>query len=437
MTESSLTAGDYLPEHVKTQWGLTYTQFSQPSWNILLRAMARARLIDGNAAIREIEIGKLFELPVDDIKFLKHVGPNRFNDLIEEIRNVQYGLASPLIRNETDIDSVDSSSSNALTSSSKLTLEQFLLLSIVKSDDWREALLNEYGLQFEDIEFENPTTSRKIAMFDFRLRGMTLDAIGKNFNVTRERVRQVIKQAYYQIAGDPYFQGKSMETFFNERFTSAEGEKQRKELELQIEIDRKIRELLEQLPGLTWNELSEKMNFDVQTLKKACQAQTSKFIWNEVSPTAKTSKYTNEQILEALKLAEAFESPISAPTYWRLVERGLIDGPGPQTVAIRFGSWKKACESAEINYVESIREQYDYQWTESEMLLHLISFLKNPDFGRGIESYDQWRIETMNNAPSGALLRNNFGSWLETKNRALEFMRSQRISPELITHDTP
>ena len=64
MTESSLTAGDYLPEHVKTQWGLTYTQFSQPSWNILLRAMARARLIDGNAAIREIEIGKLFELPV-------------------------------------------------------------------------------------------------------------------------------------------------------------------------------------------------------------------------------------------------------------------------------------------------------------------------------------------------------------------------------------
>jgi hypothetical protein len=118
--------------------------------------------------------------------------------------------------------------------------------------------------------------------------------------------------------------------------------------------------------------------------------------------------------------------------YWSLVSRGLIDAPGPQTVAIRFGSWRRACELAQVNYVESIRSKYESNWTEEEMLLHVIEFLKNRTFGRGIENYDAWRIETMNNAPSGALVRTSFGSWLEAKNLALVLMREKKISPKLI-----
>jgi hypothetical protein len=38
----------------------------------------------------------------------------------------------------------------------------------------------------------------------------------------------------------------------------------------------------------------------------------------------------------------------------------------------------------------------------------------------------------MNNAPSGALVRTSFGSWLEAKNLALVLMREKKISPKLI-----
>jgi hypothetical protein len=139
------------------------------------------------------------------------------------------------------------------------------------------------------------------------------------------------------------------------------------------------------------------------------------------------SQFSDEAILEALKFAEAFESPVSAPMYRDLVERGLVNGPGPQTVALRFGSWKKACELAEVSYNESVRTSYERQWTENELLESVIEFLRNKSFGKGIQSYDEWRIETMNNAPSGAHVRKYFDTWIDAKNKALIYMRENNL----------
>ena len=136
--------------------------------------------------------------------------------------------------------------------------------------------------------------------------------------------------------------------------------------------------------------------------------------------------------MEALRTVEAFESPVSAPKYRELLDRGLIEGPGPQTVAKRFGSWKRACELAEVTFNDSIRESYDVQWTQDEMLQYLSEFLMNKEFGKGIESYDAWRIETMSNAPSGAHVRNNFGTWIDAKNKCLLYMRENKISTNLL-----
>ena len=52
-------------------------------------------------------------------------------------------------------------------------------------------------------------------------------------------------------------------------------------------------------------------------------------------------------------------SPITMNYYDDLVERGLINGPGSQTVMKRFRTRNKACEAANIAYTDSVRENYE------------------------------------------------------------------------------
>jgi hypothetical protein len=98
----------------------------------------------------------------------------------------------------------------------------------------------------------------------------------------------------------------------------------------------------------------------------------------------------------------------------------------------RFKTWNNACKLANVSHNESIRETYESLWTEDEMLNFLIEFLKNRSFGVGINSYDEWRNETLTNAPSGAHVRNIFNTWINAKNKALKKMYLDKVSPELI-----
>jgi hypothetical protein len=166
-------------------------------------------------------------------------------------------------------------------------------------------------------------------------------------------------------------------------------------------------------------------------LQISLHPQTAKFIWTDPQEKTNKSPFSDEAILEALKQAEAFESPISAPMYRDLVERGLVHGPGPQTVAQRFGTWKRACELADVTYNEAIRSSYEKQWTEIEMLKHVVDFLLNKSFGKAFQNYDEWRIETMTSAPSGAHVRKKFETWIDARNKALIYMRENNIKPGL------
>jgi hypothetical protein len=99
----------------------------------------------------------------------------------------------------------------------------------------------------------------------------------------------------------------------------------------------------------------------------------------------------------------------------------------------RFGTWNKACKLANVEFNESVRESYESLWTTDEILNYLVEFLMSRTYGVGIESYDQWRIETLSNAPSGAHLRNIFNSWAEAKNEALKKMKKEKKSPNLLS----
>jgi lambda repressor-like predicted transcriptional regulator len=267
--------GDLLPSHLKEKWAISQYQFTQPSWNILLRTLAVAGLLNSEGPIRQVEIKLLFQLETDQIRFMKHVGPARFSQLIKELQGLEHALSEPLSNINLDrpleLSKDEDEILEQIDTPSSLTLEQMLLFWIATIPDWRRKLEEEFGLTLEEIEFEDEHITRRIQIFDLRMKGMTLDQIGHQFGVTRERIRQIVKKAYLLIAHMEIFEGQSYEDFFAKYFESKKGESRQKALEKQMEIDLKVRKLLETSPGMTMNELANNLNLSIDELKNSLQ----------------------------------------------------------------------------------------------------------------------------------------------------------------------
>ena len=75
-----------------------------------------------------------------------------------------------------------------------MTLEMSLVILMLKSEEWKDEFFQLYGFQFDELEFDDPNTERNLDSLSARLAGMTLDQIGKEQGVTRERIRQIIKK---------------------------------------------------------------------------------------------------------------------------------------------------------------------------------------------------------------------------------------------------
>jgi hypothetical protein len=419
MENTNRSLSEYLKPDIQSSWGVSKSSFSNPSWNILMRALYRANLISASGVIEEILIPQLSAISVMDVKDLKHVGKDRLEVLLQELASIEIPAYQP------------GPEGSGFEKATHYSIEQWVIINILNQVNWRNEFFSSFGYEFDEDIFEDDLVGRKIRVLELRMSGLTLDEIGKLFGVTRERIRQILKKTFKLVEGDPSLGGKGFSEIFAEKTHSAKGKERRLQQERRDSIDSRVRTFLNSKPGATYLEISQELNISNEELRNSLQPQTTKFIWTEASEHVNQSPFSDDDILEALKLAEAFESPISAPMYRELVERGLVHGPGPQTVAIRFGSWKRACELAEVSYNESVRTSYEKLWTESEMLEHVVEFLLNNSFGKGIESYDQWRIETMSNAPSGAHVRKYFQTWIDTKNRALLFMREKKLECNL------
>lgn len=417
--DSNRALAEFLKPEIRAGWGLSRDSFTNPTWNILLRVLYKAKLLAPSGVIDTILVSSLFEVSVSDVRDFPNVGNKRLMDLLKELSSVETPVYEPLTIEPLNEDN------------GHLSIEQWVLIRILKQSDWRKEFLDTFGYQFDENVFEDEAIQRRLKVLELRMSGATLDAIGKQFGVSRERIRQIVKKAFKKVEGDPSLNNMDISEILLEKTQSVKNEIKRFEQSRKNFIDAEVRKFLNTKPGASIEELCEKLGFNYGELTNSLQPQTTKFIWTEVRENINESPYSDEAILEALKLAEAFESPISAPMYRHLVESGLVNGPGPQTVATRFGSWKRACELAEVTYNESVRAHYEKLWTEDEMLSYIVEFLRDEAFGKGIQSYDEWRIETMTNAPSGALVRKQFETWSNTKNKALLFMRDKNLDCNL------
>jgi hypothetical protein len=286
-------------------------------------------------------------------------------------------------------------------------------------------------MHFDNSIFEDESISRRLAIFELRVAGGTLAEIGLKFGISRERVRQIVEKSFSAIADNPIFEGKSISKILDERQDS-EVAKKANEVAIKImAIDLEIRKQLNNNPGLRYLELAKLLEISEDQIKSSISYQASKFVFQEPTPHNFQQQFSEEFTLDAIRMAAAIRSPLSAPMYESLVERGLVQGPRSQMIAKRFGSWSNACRIAGVHFVHSIRSEYSRNWSEDESLICIVRFLKNNDFGIGVLSYDEWRDSHDREAPSSAQLRNIFGTWIASKNKALEFMRQNLISCDL------
>lgn len=140
---------------------------------------------------------------------------------------------------------------------------------------------------------------------------------------------------------------------------------------------------------------------------------------NEISNI--DQKFSDEQCLQALREAQTFSFPLSTKVYANLIRNGEVAGPSVPLINARFGSWSRACQLAGVEAGEAVRDNYDSQFTDRDLLLYVRRFLHEQEDGNWtLAQYVKWREVSCEHAPSMALVRNRLGNWTKVRIEAIE-----------------
>lgn len=244
-------------------------------------------------------------------------------------------------------------------------------------------------------------TERDQKIVNLRNEGLTLSAIAEQFGVSRERIRQITSKA---------------------GALDRAGKKSRlheQEIERNSSKREKILDLLQDEPGLDLQDVSDRLGMTQSELRKLAPSEIRRLTVS-IGPTKEQiTKWSDEQILEAIRTASTYEFPLTVAKYADLVARGEIFGPSAPLVYQRFGYWSAACQLAGVECGASLTESYESRWTDDDLLGFVISYLLDEESLGTFDGFMRWASKVNSECPSPATLRIRLGSWSEVKRRAL------------------
>lgn len=249
-----------------------------------------------------------------------------------------------------------------------------------------------------------PAPAHVVEMIERRWRGLTLDEIGAEFGVTRERVRQLLKK----------HGGPSADEIRALRAAEARSaERAREEAVIAT-----LRDALGGRGPMTVAKLAEVTGLEPNEVAKHWPEDLAHLrLWGTGQGE---SRWTDEDICEALRQASAYEFPLTAKAYSELVQVGQIIGPSAPRIEQRFRSWSAACEEAGVVPGEPPKNrEYESKWSDDDLLQIVRAYLFDPDAPSSVGRFDEWKRANAPDGPSAQTLRNRFGSWTEVKRRAL------------------
>jgi len=288
----------------------------------------------------------------------------------------------------------------------KVGLSEFQVLEILTTNFTKLTEVSEIDKELQGILKEEQVSPRDLKIIQLRKEGKSLDEIGRQSGLTRERVRQILKK----LASDLDFR-------------EIRNEVQQKELnefqEENISIFRNIQANWDEYKFLKFQDLVRIFGVPEWRIRKSISPlQYVYFSANEDQKIPQV--WTDEQCLESLRNAATYAFPITVTKYRKLLETGEISGPTPALYWQRFGSWVQACDQAGVEYGEAQRE-YNRLWNDTELITFARRFMHARLDGKwSLEKYEEWRRLPEIEGPSMALLRLRLGSWSEIRVMALE-----------------
>lgn len=237
---------------------------------------------------------------------------------------------------------------------------------------------------------------RAAAMCEMRAEGRSLQAIALQFGLTRERVRQIIRDA-----GGP---GKAEAVAARtQRATQERGELRDRALGL-----------CRQRPGLAVEELAAELGASAQDVRAALGDDARRLL---VTSHQASVLFSDDDILGHIRRAAAQTGePLTVRMYDAV--RGEFGGASSPLVLQRFGSWRVACVRAGVRHGQPLRSEYRRRWSTDQLIDSVADYLGGEDTRGSFADYERW-ARTVPGAPSGQTIRTQLGAWSRAKSLGL------------------
>ena len=226
----------------------------------------------------------------------------------------------------------------------------------------------------------------------------TLDEVGVEFGITRERVRQIINlRSNYTMSDIRWALGvEAVEKRRAQRLADAAA----------------VAKWSEENLGESLTKAALDLGFEEAYVKKLLGARKK---FHLVKARPKRQQFSDDELLAMLREFHEETGSTSGDlfTEWS-TKRG---GPTRQTPALRFGKWSIALEKAGINDGRAVERER--MFTDEDYWAAVVDFLRSDATSSSVKQYEAWNHDHKE-YPSGAGIRARLGrSWVEIINAVM------------------
>lgn len=298
--------------------------------------------------------------------------------------------------------------------SQRLFISDGLVNSILKSLDveapWKVRRAKREAARATQKGTESAKTESAVIppsfLADLYLEGKTLEEIGNQVGLSRERVRQLIVRGGFSV--------KQL------------GEKRKQAAAAEVsQAQDTVAAWIESHKGCTLEEIEAATGYPADRIRKLLTARLRNLILRETDESEQEvsalRKWSEAQTIFALQQAARRVTPLTREAYDRLIKNGAVIGPVASGIVHKFDSWVAACEAAGVQPGESLRDNYQRDFSFGDFEAALVQFISESDT-LSVDAYDRWESQK-EGLPSSVLIRVRYGTWRIAWNNILQTLR--------------